>query len=145
MGVRVWGLLEDRLIELRVQPAGEDRGFRIEGLPEGRMRTTTDRVRAALVNSGLVLEAPSVVIRLEPAVRSGRTGDLDLGLALVALAATGVVGSGLRWILGTGRLGLDGTVHADGIAVGPTLREVANRLCQTPLLASERMFEKKDR
>ncbi len=67
-----------------------------------------------------------------------------LGLALAALVAAWVVGAGLRWILGAGRLGLDGTVHARDVSEPPTLREVADRLCQTPLLASERMFETRD-
>jgi predicted ATPase with chaperone activity len=125
--VRVWGVAEDRLIEIRAKPpAVSGLGTRIEGLPEDRCRTTADRVRAALVNSGVVQDAPPMVIRLEPAVRSGRTDELDVALALAVLASIGEVGEGLGWILGTGRLGLDGSVWAPGLADPCGLEGVVN-------------------
>ena len=141
MDVRVWGVVEDRLIELRVEAATSGVGIRVDGLPENRKRTTADRVRAALVNSGLVREAPPVAIRLEPPVRTGTTSGLDLAVALAVLAQAGGLGSGLGWILATGRLGLDGTVHAPGLADRPTLADVVGSLCQTPMLGFEHMFE----
>ncbi len=110
MDVRVWGVVDHRLIEVRVRASEPGAGMSIEGLPEGRGRTAADRVRAALVNSGLVTEAPAVVIRLEPSVRPGRTSELDLTIALAALVHDGRLGAGLRWILATARLGLDGAV-----------------------------------
>ncbi len=141
MGVRVWGVVEGRLIEPRVEPATSGGWFGIEGLPEDRTRTTADRVRAALVNSGLVREVPPVVIRLEPGVAGGGTSDLDLALALAVLAGVGVVGTGLRWVLATGRLGLDGVVHPHGFGDRPTLADVVGSLCQTPMLGFEHMFD----
>lgn len=141
MDVRVWGVVEDRLIELRVEPATSGVGIRIEGLPGDRTRTTADRVRAALVNCGLVPGAPPVAVRLEPPLRAGTTSGLDLAVALAGLAQAGVLGSGLGWILATGRLGLDGRVHAPGLADGLTLADVVGSLCQTPVLGSEHMFE----
>ncbi|MGH2572967.1 MAG: magnesium chelatase domain-containing protein [Actinomycetota bacterium] len=135
MDVRVWGTVEDRLIELRVEPVTEDPGIGIVGLPERRTRSTADRVRAALVNSRLVREAPPVTIRLEPAVQGGTPNDLDLAIALALLASVGAIGKGLRWILATGRLGLDGAVYASG--VGPlSLSEVVETLCRTPVVGS---------
>ncbi|MBI2237328.1 MAG: hypothetical protein HYU54_02220 [Actinobacteria bacterium] len=141
MDVRVWGVVGDRLIELRVEPAPSGVGIRVEGLPEERTRTTADRVRAALLNSGLVGNVPPMAIRLEPPVRARTTSDLDLALALAVLAGDGVIGSGLGWILATGRLGLDGTVHARGLTARTTLAGVAGSLCQTPMLGFEHMFE----
>jgi predicted ATPase with chaperone activity len=138
--VRVWGQVEDRLVDVRAWPVRAATGLRIEGLPAGRGRTAADRVRAALINSGIVAEAPAVVIRLEPEIRAGPTGDLDVAIAVAALASAGLVGAGLRWILATGRLGPDGRVWDAGERV--TLREVVEGLCQTPLVASEHMFEK---
>ncbi len=114
----MWGVVEDRLIELCVEPATDGRGFALEGLPVGRTRSTGDRVRAALINSGLLREVPPVALRLEPPVGGGATSSLDLAVALAVLASTGAIGAGLRWILATGRLGLDGTVHS------PDLEEV---------------------
>jgi predicted ATPase with chaperone activity len=143
---RVWGVLVDRLVEVRVASAPGagpgDAGFAIEGLPEDRSCTSADRVRAALLNSGLVSEAPSVTLHLEPAVGAGPTSDLDLALALAALAHCGFVGAGLRWILANGRLGLGGTVFAPGLSDHPALAEVARTLCHTPVVESERTFER---
>jgi magnesium chelatase family protein len=139
VAVRVWGVVDDRLIELRSEPGGV--GLRVAGLPGERSRTTADRVGAALVNSGLTSERPSLAIRLDPSVGGGSTSALDLAIALAALAAEGVVGIGLGWVLGVGRLGLDGTIFGpDGEVT--TLRAVAGSLCHTPVLASEHMFER---
>ncbi len=138
MDVRVWGETEGRLIELL--PSSSDDGFGVAGLPGDRARTTADRVRAALLNSGVLPEAPSALIRLEPAVRGGTNAELDVAIALTALCWAGAIGSGLGWILATGRLGLDGRVYARGVANPITLAKVVEE-CHTPLLGYERMFE----
>jgi predicted ATPase with chaperone activity len=134
----VWGTVGDRLIELVAEPAG---AFGVVGLPDDRARTTADRVRAAMVNSGLLGEAPSVSVRLDPPVRSGPTWNLDLAVALASLASTGLVGRRVRWILASGRLGLDGAVLAPGLEEQVPLAEVVHRFCHTPLLGSEHVFE----
>ena len=112
VGVRVWGTVDDRLIELLAKPGGTGSGIRIEGLPLGQSRTTGDRVRAALVNSGLLHREPVAVIHLDPPIRAGSTSDLDLPIALAALAKIGVI-SQVGWIFAGGRLGLDGRIHID--------------------------------
>jgi len=137
--VRVWGEAQERLVEVLPSPAPAGTGLRIEGLPASRGRTAADRVRAALINAGVVAEAPAAVIRLEPEIRAGPSSDLDVAIAVAALASAGLVGAGLRWILATGRLGPDGRVWDAEERV--TLREVVEGLCQTPLVASEHMFE----
>jgi len=128
MGVRVWGVIDERLIEVRSAPLGSAAGIRIEGLPEGRTRTTADRVRAALVNSGLISGEPSVKICLHPPVAGAGTSDLDLAIGLAVLAEVGRLGSSLRWILGSGRLGLDGTIHASGIEEPATIVTIGTAL-----------------
>ncbi|MEO8424648.1 MAG: magnesium chelatase domain-containing protein [Actinomycetota bacterium] len=112
MDVRVWGTVDDRLIELRAEPGGAGSGIHIEGLPHGRARTTGDRVRAAIVNSGLLPREPAGVIRLDPPIAVGATSDLDLPIALAALAQLGVIRQ-VGWIFAGGRLGLDGRIHID--------------------------------
>ncbi len=139
MDVRVWGVVEDRLIELRVEPLVSEGGLQITGLPERITRTTADRVRAALLNSGLLPESPPVAIHLEPTVQPGATSDLDLALALAVLIQAGMIGAGLRWVLAIGRLGLDGAVHA-GLPERATLADVVRSLCRTRVVESERMF-----
>lgn len=150
MVVRVWGVVEDRLIEVRAGRRGGEpelrlEGLRIEGLPPGRTRTTADRLRAAILNSGLVREAPSVLLRVEPPIEDEPSGELDLPLALGALSGAGVVGAGLRSILANGRLGLDGTLHVRAAAEQTSLGEVVEWLCRTPRVPYERMFEKDPR
>jgi predicted ATPase with chaperone activity len=137
VGCRVWGLVEDRLIEVRSEPGA---AFQILGLPEDRSRTTSDRVRAALLNSGLVVEVPSVVIHVQPELRHGPTSDLDLPVALGCLELTDLLG--LPWILARGRLGLDGRVVVPDLVERITLADVLERLCHTPLLGFEHMFER---
>lgn len=112
MGVRVWGVVEDRLIEVRVEPAESGAGLRVEGVPEDRARTTADRIRAALINSELVREVPAAVVTLEPNLRAGCTSELDVSIALALLASVGRLCAHLRWVLATGRLGLDGAVES---------------------------------
>lgn len=113
MGVRVWGVVDDRLVELVTGPS--DR-FEIVGLPPRSARATTDRVRAALINTGLIAEVPAVVVALHPAIEGGTTSDLDVAVAMAALAGAGALdGNGIGWVLAVGRLGLDGTIHAYGL------------------------------
>jgi magnesium chelatase family protein len=145
MDVRLWGLVDDRLIELRVERLVGEAGMQILGLSDKRARTTADRVRAALVNSGLMQEAPLLTIRLEPPVLAGTAGELDLALALAALAGAGVLEAGLRWVLASGRLGLDGTVHARELAERTSLADVVASLCHTPVVGFEHMFERDER
>lgn len=112
--VRVWGMVEDRLIELRIEP-GDGCGPTVVGLPHDRVRSTVDRVRAALVNAGIVQEAPGVVVRLDPPLEGGPTWELDLPIAVAWLAARGRVDPGIRWVMATGRLGLDGRVWSEDL------------------------------
>jgi predicted ATPase with chaperone activity len=139
---RVWGVVEDRLVELLAEP---DRAFRVVGLPEDRSRTTADRVRAALLNSGLLREAPLASIRFDPPVATGTTCDLDLPVALATLVWVGLLGRDLRWIFATGRLGLDGAVFARGLAGRVTLGDVVERSCRTRVVGFERMFGRVER
>ncbi len=112
MSVRVWSSVDDRLVEVVVEPSDH---LRVEGLPERRARTTVDRVRSAVVTSGLVEEVPACALSLVPALRSGPTCDLDLALALAVLVRAEVVPERLGWVFATGRLGLDGRVFAEGL------------------------------
>ncbi|MFB3737469.1 MAG: magnesium chelatase domain-containing protein [Candidatus Velamenicoccus archaeovorus] len=130
--MRVWGSVGDRLIEVQVEDTSSRTGLLILGLPADRARTAADRIRAALVVSGLLPEAPEVLIRLVPEVRSGPTWDLDLPIAVALLAFTGLIDGGLRWVLGHGRLGLDGQVHTVGLNERATLADVTDSLSDPP-------------
>lgn len=128
MNVRVWGAVGDRLIEVRTELIPEGGPFRLEGLPAARLRTTADRVRAALVNTGLLRELPPAAVHLHPSVKGDGTSELDLPIALALLARTGAV-AGVRWILAGGRLGLDGRVHAVDLEMPASIVTVVTELC----------------
>ena len=127
MGIRVWGEVADRLIELSAE-ARADGGLVIEGLPPDVARTSRDRIRAALVNSRLVGESPAVTIRLRPALRGSPCGELDVAIALAVLGHLGTLDEQLAWILVTGRLGLGGRVHARELEESVSLVTVVTAL-----------------
>lgn len=112
MPVRVWGVVDGRLIELVAEVDPQmDGGLRIEGLSRERGRPTADRVQAALANSGLLSEAPGIVIRLRPPLVGSSTG-LDLPLALAALVAVGRFrGHACSHLFASGRFGMDGRIY----------------------------------
>lgn len=88
-------------------------GFSIVGLPDTACREARDRVRAALLSSGLQWPQKRVTINLAPSgVRKAGSG-LDLAIALALLVADEQLEHGCLDGLGAvGELGLDGTVRA---------------------------------
>jgi magnesium chelatase family protein len=92
-------------------------GFTIVGLPDAAVRESRDRVRAALLSSGLPWPLRRVTVNLAPSgVRKGGAG-LDLAIAVGVLVATGelpaTTTSGLAFC---GELGLNGSLrHVPGM------------------------------
>lgn len=72
-------------IEVHVTPS-EDPRTRVVGLPDTAVKESTDRVKAALKNSGFKLKPSSVTINLAPAdlKKEGPLYDLPIALALIA-------------------------------------------------------------
>lgn len=88
-------------------------GFTVVGLPDAACREARDRVRAALLSSGLPWPLRRVTVNLAPSgVRKTGAG-LDLPIAVGLLVATGELDSaavcGCAFV---GELGLDGTIRA---------------------------------
>jgi magnesium chelatase family protein len=92
-------------------------GFTIVGLPDAAVRESRDRVRAALLSSGLSWPMRRVTVNLAPSgVRKGGAG-LDLAVAVGVLVATGQLPApcveGLSFC---GELGLNGSLrHVPGM------------------------------
>ncbi len=87
--------------------------FTIVGLPDASCRESRDRVRAAILSSGLKWPQKRVTVNLAPtSVRKGGAG-LDLPIAVALLVADGQLPApataGLAFI---GELGLDGSLRA---------------------------------
>ena len=85
-------------------------GFRVVGLPDASCRESRDRVRAAILSSGLRWPQQRVTVNLAPSgVRKAGSG-LDLAVALGVLAADGQLSeSALEGLAFVGELGLDGS------------------------------------
>lgn len=87
-------------------------GLVMVGLPDAALAEARDRVRAAVLNSGLSWPQRRITIGLSPASLPKRGSGFDLALAAAVLAADGVVPPGaLRDRVLVGELGLDGSVR----------------------------------
>jgi magnesium chelatase family protein len=92
-------------------------GFTIVGLPDAAVREARDRVRAAVLSSGLSWPLRRVTVNLAPSgVRKGGAG-LDLPIAVGLLVAAGVLTTACTEHLAfCGELGLDGSLrHVPGM------------------------------
>jgi magnesium chelatase family protein len=104
--------VEGRPVWVEVHVSNGLPGFTVVGLPDAACRESRDRVRAALLSSGLPWPLKRVTVNLAPSgVRKGGAA-LDLPIAIGLLVAAGeldpeaVVGSAFL-----GELGLDGSVR----------------------------------
>ncbi len=86
----------------------------VVGLPEGAVKESRERVRAALRNSGFWFPTTRVTINLAPADVRKEGVALDLPIALALLAATGEIKNTerLEQYALAGEMGLDGNVRA---------------------------------
>src|ERR1700677_3864426 len=83
-------------------------GFTVVGLPDAAVRESRDRVRAALLSSGLAWPLRRVTVNLAPSgVRKGGAG-LDVPIAVGLLIAAGELDGS----------GLDGSGMASGEVIG---------------------------
>ena len=104
--------VEGRPVSVEVHVSNGLPGFHIVGLPDAACRESRDRVRAALLSSGLPWPQKRVTVNLAPSsVRKGGAG-LDLAIAIGLLVAAeeldAEVIEGHAFI---GEVGLDGTVR----------------------------------
>jgi magnesium chelatase family protein len=101
-------------------------GFTIVGLPDAAVRESRDRVRAALLSSGVPWPLRRVTVNLAPSgVRKGGAG-LDLAIAVGVLVATGQLPPGCTdGLTFCGELGLNGSLrHVPGmIALADAAKE----------------------
>lgn len=104
--------IEGRPCSVEVHISNGLPGFTVVGLPDTSCREARDRVRAALISSGLEWPQRRITVNLAPSgVRKGGSG-LDLAIAIAVLVAEEVVPveavEGLAFV---GELGLDGSVR----------------------------------
>jgi magnesium chelatase family protein len=104
--------VEGRPIAVEVHVSQGLPSFSIVGLPDATCREARDRVRAAILSSGLKWPQQRVTVNLAPtSVRKGGAG-LDLPMAIAVLVASGQVkAEAVADVSFIGELGLDGTVR----------------------------------
>src|SRR5499426_1536674 len=103
--------IEARAVDVQVQVAPGLPAFAIVGLPDKAVSEARERVRAALVASGLPLPARRITVNLAPADLPKEGSHYDLPIALGLMAAIGAIPpDALSGFTVLGELGLDGSL-----------------------------------
>ncbi len=101
------------LVDVEVDLASGLPSFATVGLPDGAVKESKDRVKAALKNSGYDFPARRITANLAPADIKKEGAAYDLPISIGILAATGAVkGPRLREYILLGELSLDGGLKA---------------------------------
>ena len=105
--------IEARAVDVQVQVAPGLPAFNVVGLPDKAVSEARERVRAALVASGLALPARRITVNLAPADLPKEGSHYDLPIALGLMAAIGAIPpDALEGYTVLGELGLDGSIAA---------------------------------
>src|ERR1700674_4535848 len=100
-----------RAVDVQMGVAPGLPAFIITGLPDKACSEARDRVRGALVASGLALPARRIIVNLAPADLPKEGSHYDLPIALGLMAAIGAIPhDALAGFTVLGELGLDGSI-----------------------------------
>lgn len=104
--------LSGHLVEVEAHLAASVPGFTLVGLPDTSLAESRDRVRAAVVSSGVPWPQRRITVNLSPASLPKAGAGFDLAVAVATLAGAGVCDP--RSVAGSthlGELGLDGRLR----------------------------------
>ena len=105
--------VEAKPIDVQVQVATGTVGFNIVGLGDKAVTESRERVRSALIASGLAMPARRITVNLAPADLPKEGSHYDLPIALGVMAAIGAIpADALDGYTVIGELALDGAVSA---------------------------------
>ena len=103
--------IEARAVDVQVQIAPGLPAFNVVGLPDKAVSEARERVRAALVASGLALPARRITVNMAPADLPKEGSHFDLPIALGLMAAIGAIPhDAVSGFTVLGELGLDGSI-----------------------------------
>src|SRR5918997_4706457 len=105
--------IEARAVDVQVQVAPGLPAFNVVGLPDKAVSEARERVRSALIASGLALPARRIIVNLAPADLPKEGSHYDLPIALGLMAAIGAIPpDALAGFTVLGELALDGSITA---------------------------------
>ncbi|AWN36917.1 YifB family Mg chelatase-like AAA ATPase [Methylobacterium radiodurans] len=105
--------IEARAVDVQVQIIPGTVQFAVVGLPDKAVAESRERVRGALIASGLALPAKRITVNLAPADLPKEGSHYDLPIALGVMAAIGAIPvDALGGYCVLGELALDGTITA---------------------------------
>ena len=105
--------IEARAVDVQVQISAGNVGFTIVGLPDKAVAESRERVRSALIASGLALPLKRITVNLAPADLPKEGSHYDLPIALGIMASIGAIPSdALEGFTVLGELALDGSIEA---------------------------------
>ena len=103
--------IEARAVDVQVQVAPGLPAFHVVGLADKAVSEARERVRSALIASGLALPARRITVNLAPADLPKEGSHYDLPIALGLMAAIGTIPpDALSGFTVLGELGLDGSI-----------------------------------
>ena len=103
--------IDGYIVEVEVDISGGLPSFSTVGLPEGAVKESKDRVKAAIKNSGYEFPPRRITVNLAPADVKKEGSAFDLPIALGILTAQGIIPPyPLREYLFLGELSLDGGI-----------------------------------
>src|SRR5207302_636811 len=103
--------IEARAVDVQVQVAPGLPAFHVVGLADKAVSEARERVRSALIASGLALPAKRITVNLAPADLPKEGSHYDLPIALGVMAAIGALpGDALDGFTVLGELALDGSI-----------------------------------
>ena len=103
--------IEARAVDVQVQVAPSLPAFTVVGLPDKAVSEARERVRSALIASGLALPARRITVNMAPADLPKEGSHYDLPIALGLMAAIGAIPSdALSGFAVLGELGLEGSI-----------------------------------
>lgn len=105
--------IEARAVDVQVQIAAGAVAFTVVGLPDKAVAESRERVRSALIASGLALPAKRITVNLAPADLPKEGSHYDLPIALAVMGAIGALPEdALAGYCVLGELALDGSITA---------------------------------
>lgn len=103
--------VEARAVDVQVQIAAGQIAFNVVGLPDKAVGESRERVRSAMISSGLALPSKRITVNLAPADLPKEGSHFDLPIALGIMAALGAIPSdALEGFTVLGELALDGAI-----------------------------------